>query len=153
MKTAIIGLMQSGKSTLMSAVSRKAPPAPGKVSINEMVVPVPDERLDWLKQRYEPKKTTHANIDCLDVPGFDFTSEHGRSASRRLLGELKTVELLVCVLRSFQDSSVAAYRNRVDPLQDMRELKTELLLSDLELVSNRIERIEKELKRPSKDRA
>ena len=82
MKAALIGLLQSGKSTILSAVSGKALHAPGSVAIEEAIVPVPDERLDWLFEYYKPKKEVHATIDCLDVPGLNFADEHGRAAGR-----------------------------------------------------------------------
>ena len=153
MKVALVGLIQSGKSTLLSAISGKAMRAAGSVSIEEAIVPVPDERLDWLTGLYKPKKTVHGTIDCLDLPGFNFTDEHGRAAARRLINKIRTVELLVFVVRAFADETVAAYRNSVDAARDLEELKTELLLADLELVTTRIERLEKQVKRPTKTQA
>lgn len=153
MKVALIGLLQSGKSTLLSAVSGRVMPQAGSVNIEEAIVPVPDERLSWLTGLYKPKKTTAATIDCLDLPGFNFTDEHGRAAARKLVNQIRVVDLLVLVVRAFEDSSVAAYRNRVEPKKDLEELKTELLLADLELVSTRIERLEKQIHKPTKTQA
>ena len=84
MKVALVGLLQSGKSTLLSAVSgRDITGMSGQ--IEEAMVNVPDERLDWLTGLYKPKKTVHGTIDCLDVPGFNYSDEHTRAASRRLI--------------------------------------------------------------------
>ncbi|GAI88554.1 unnamed protein product [marine sediment metagenome] len=105
MKVALIGLLGSGKSTVFSAVSGRTIPPPGAAAIEEAIVSVPDERLDWLTDFYKPKKTVHATIDCLDLPGFNFTDEHGRAAARRLINKIRTVELLVLVLRAFEDRS------------------------------------------------
>jgi len=80
MKVALLGLLQSGKSTILSAMSGKSIPPIGSTAIEEAIVPVPDARLDWLTEYYKPKKTTYATIDCLDLPGFNFTDEHGRAA-------------------------------------------------------------------------
>ena len=153
MKVALLGLLQSGKSTILSAVSGKAIPPIGSTSIEEAIVPVPDERLDWLKEYYNPKKTTHATVDCLDLPGFNFTDEHGRAAARRLINQIRTVELLVLVVRAFENPTVPPYRNTVEPARDLAELKTELLLADLELVATRIERLEKQVHKPTKTQA
>lgn len=153
MKAALIGLLQSGKSTILSAVSGRALPAPGTVVIEEAIVPVPDARLDWLTDYYKPKKTVHATIDCLDVPGFNFADEHGRAAARRLINQIRTVDMLVMVVRAFDDPSVPAYRNSVNPARDLAELKTELLLADLELVTTRIEKLEKQVHKPTKTQA
>jgi GTP-binding protein YchF len=153
MKVALIGLLQSGKSTILSSLCGKAIPAIGSTSIEEAIVPVPDERFDWLTEFYKPKKTTHATIDCLDLPGFNFTDDHGRAAAKRLIGQIKTVELLVLVVRAFEDPSVPPYRNSVDPARDLAELQTELLLADLELVTTRIGNLEKQVHKPTRAQA
>ena len=153
MKAALIGLMQSGKSTLLAAITGKQVEAVGSVAIEEAMVAVPDERLDWLTELYKPKKTVHGTIDCLDLPGFNFMDEHGQAAARRLINKIRTVELLVCVVRAFEDETVAAYRNRVDAVRDLEELRTELLLADLELVTTRIERLQVQIKKPTKTQA
>ena len=150
MKTALLGLMQSGKSTIFSAVSGKAIPAMGATAIEEAIVPVPDTRLDWLETVYKPKKKTRATIDVLDLPGFSFLDEHGRAAARRLIGQIRTADMLVLVVRAFDDPAVPAYRNSVDWKRDLAELQTELLLSDLELVTTRIEKLEKQVHKPTK---
>ncbi|MHC4205070.1 MAG: DUF933 domain-containing protein [Planctomycetota bacterium] len=153
MRVALVGLLQSGKSTILASLSGKAIPAIGSASIEEAIMPVPDERFDWLTELYKPKKTTHATIDCLDLPGFNFTDEHGRAAARRLIGQIRTVELLVLVVRAFDDPSVPPYRNAVDPARDLAELQTELLLADLELVTTRIGNLEKQVHKPTRAQA
>jgi GTP-binding protein YchF len=152
-KVALLGLLQSGKSTIFSAISGKPVPPMGSTAIEEAIVPVPDERLDWLTEYYRPKKTIHATIDCLDLPGFNFTDDHGRAAARRLINQIRTVDLLVLVVRAFDDPVVPPYRDSVDPARDLGELKTELLLSDLELVATRIGRLEKQIHKPTKTQA
>lgn len=142
MKVAIIGLMQSGKSTLVSAVSGKAVPPVGSVSIEEVIVPVPDERLDWLTDLYKPKKTVHGTIDCLDLPGLSFSEESSRTAARRLFGQVRTVDMFVIVVKG--------YGAGANPAGDVSDLQIELLLSDLELVTTRIERLEKQIHKPTK---
>jgi GTP-binding protein YchF len=153
LKVALLGLLQSGKSTILSAVSGKKIPPIGSTSIEEAIVPVPDERLGWLTEYYKPKKTTYATVDCLDLPGFNFTDDHGRAAARRLINQIRTVELLVLVVRSFENPAVPAYRNKVHPAGDLAELRTEMLLADLELVATRIERLEKQVHKPTKTQA
>lgn len=145
MKVAIAGLMQSGKSTLVSAISGKPVPPPGAVAIEEVVVPVPDERLDWLTELYKPKKTVHATIDCLDLPGMSFADEHTRAAARRLFNQVRTVDMFVIVVRAFDGAT--------DPAASLSDIRTEFLLSDLELVATRIERLEKQIHKPTKTQA
>lgn len=153
MKVALLGLLQSGKSTLLAGVSGKEVPPMGTTHIVEAIVPVPDERLVWLTDLYKPKKTVHATVDCLDVPGFNFQDDQGRSGARRLIDKIRTSDMLVLVVRAFEDASVPAYRSSVDPARDLAELQTELLLADLELVMTRIERLEKQITRPTKTQA
>ncbi|MHC4620869.1 MAG: DUF933 domain-containing protein [Planctomycetota bacterium] len=153
MKVALLGLLESGKSTIFSAMSGKGISPVGSTTIEEAMVAVPDERLDWLADYYKPKKTTYATIDCLDVPGLNFTDDHGRAASRRLINQIRTVDLLVVVVRAFAEPAVPMYRNSVDAARDLAELRTELLLADLELVATRVERLEKQVNKPTKTQA
>jgi hypothetical protein len=153
MQVALLGLMQSGKSTIFSALSGKDIPPMGATAVEEAVVPVPDTRLEWLTDLYKPKKTVHATIDVLDLPGFSFRDEHGRAAARRLIGQIRTVDMLVLVIRAFDDPAVPPFGGSVDPKRDLADLRTELLLADLELVTTRIERLEKQVHKPTKTQA
>jgi GTP-binding protein YchF len=150
MKAALIGLLQSGKSTILAGLCGKAIPAAGAMTIEEAIVPVPDERFGWLAEYSKPKKTTHATIDCLDVPGFNFSDDHGRAAARRLITQIRTVDLLVLVVRAFENPAVPPYRATLNPARDLAELQTELLLADLELVTTRVEKLEKQVHKPTK---
>ena len=150
MKAALIGMVQSGKSTLMSVMSGKDVPPMGSTKIVEAVVPVPDERLDWLDGFYQPKKKVNATVDCLDMPGFSFTDDGSRTTARRQLDEIRTADMLVLVIRGFENPTVAPYRGRIDPKSDLAELMTELLLADLEIVMNRISRLEVQVMRATK---
>jgi GTP-binding protein YchF len=153
LKVALIGLMQSGKSTVLSAICGKEPAPAGSTDFHEQMVAVPDDRLDWLTALYQPKKTVHATVDCMDMPGISFMDEHGRTAARRFFNQVRTVDMFVVVVRAFENPSVPAYRNSVDPARDLEELKTEMLLADLELVTTRIERLEKSVHKPTKTQA
>ena len=150
LKVALIGLMQSGKSTVLSAISGKEPAPMGSMDLHEQMVYVPDDRLDWLTELYQPKKTVHATVDCMDMPGISFTDEHGRTAARKFFNQVRTVEMFVIVVRAFENPSVPTYRSTVNPARDLDELRTEMLLADLELVTTRIERLEKSVHKPTK---
>jgi len=153
LKVALLGLLQSGKSTILAGLSGKAIPPVGSTKIEEAIVSVPDVRLDWLTEYYKPKKITYAMLDCLDLPGFNFTDEHGRAAARRLINQIRTSDLLVLVVRAFENPAVPPYRDSINPARDLMELRTELLLTDLELVTTRIEKLEKQLHKPTKAQA
>ena len=150
MKVALVGLNQSGKSSLLSAISGKEPAPIGATHTEEAVVPVPDERLDWLTELYRPQRTVRATVDCLDLPGLSFLDDSSRTAARRLITQLRTIDMFVLVIRAFADESVPPYRSSVDPRRDVSELQTEFLLTDLELVITRIEKLEKDVKKASK---
>ena len=141
MKVALLGLLQSGKSTLFSAISGKQMAHAGSAEIDQAVVACPDERIDWLSTIYKPDKKVYATIDCLDVPGLNFSDDHGRTAARRLIDQVRTVDMLALVIGAFDNSA--------DPGKDLADLRTELLLTDLALVTTRIENLEKQTKKPT----
>lgn len=151
MKVALIGMMQSGKSSLLSAVSGKTWEPTPTMAVSEETINVPDSRIDWLTNHYNPKRTVYSTIECIDFPGFYFTDDAGRSAARRQLAEARMAGMLVLVVRAFEDDTVAAYRGSVNPERDLRELNEELLLADLELITTRIERLEKAIQKHSKN--
>ncbi len=151
MQAALIGLTQSGKTTLFSAVTeghRHAGAAAGHHT-DKAVVKVPDIRLGVLAEIYKPNKTTHATIEFLDLPGLSFVDEARRQEARRTVAQARQADMLVWVVRAFANSQVAAYRDRLNPAADYEELKTELLLADLELIANRIEKLEKSITKPT----
>ena len=145
MKVALLGLMQSGKSMLFSAISGKAMLPAGTTNIEQAVVASPDERIVWLTAHYKPKKTVYATIECLDVPGLNFADDHGRAAARRLIDQIRTVDMIALV--------IGAYESSANPAKDLIDLRTELLLTDLALVTTRIEKLEKDAHKPSKTQA
>lgn len=150
MKSAFIGPPQSGKSTLAGAVTGIAPESHGLPQVRHAVVRVPDPRLAVLATMYNPKKVTEATIEYIDVPGFSLADPHGRDEFKRFLPEIRLAELLVVVVRAFDNAAVPAYRKRVDAAADLNEVREELLFADLETITNRIERIEKSMKKPTK---
>ncbi|MGD0573494.1 MAG: DUF933 domain-containing protein [Sedimentisphaerales bacterium] len=145
MKVALLGLMQSGKSTLFSAISGKAMLPAGTTNIEQAVIASPDERIEWLTNLYKPKKTVHATIECLDVPGLNFADDHGRAAAKRLIDQIRIVDMIALVIGAYEDSA--------NPAKDLIDLRTELLLTDLALVTTRIEKLEKDAHKPSKTQA
>ncbi len=137
--------MQSGKSTLFSAISGKAMLPAGTTNIEQAVIASPDERVEWLTNLYKPKKTVHATIECLDVPGLNFSDDHGRAAAKRLIDQIRIVDMIALVIGAYDDSA--------NPAKDLIDLRTELLLTDLALVTTRIEKLEKDAHKPSKTQA
>lgn len=150
MKAAIIGLPLSGKSTLFTAVTSVKPQPHDAANAHQAAVKVPEPRFDFLVDLYKPKKITHATLDFVDVPGFSLADAHGQAELRRHLPAVRTCDLLILVVRDFANPTVPPYRNRVDRQADLAELREELIFADLETVTNRIERLEKALQKPTK---
>ncbi len=152
MRAALIGLPQSGKSTLFAALAEAGG---SNVHLDRpdqehlAVVKVPDERLDWLEEHYKPKKKTHAEIEFLDVPGMDLSTEAGRRHARTHWPAIRQSDMIVIVLRDFRNDSVPPYRGRVNPADDLEELRSEMLFSDLEQVAGRIEKLQAAVRKPT----
>ena len=152
MRVALIGPPQSGKSVLFAAVAEAGgshidlsrPDQP-----HLAVVKVPDERLDWLAELHKPQKFTPAELEFLDLPGFDLSSEAGRSRTRAHWTAMQQSDMLVFVVAGFDNPSVGAYRDKVDPARDVDELKQEMLFADLERVMARVEKLEAAVKKPT----
>ena len=155
MRAALIGPPMSGKSTLFAAVAEAGGSA---VHLDRpdtehlAVVKVPDERLEWLFELFQPKKCVHAEIELLDVPGLDLTDEAARQRSRMHWPAVRQSDVLVLVLRDFHDDSTPPYRDRVDVAADLDELTAEMLFSDLEQVAARIHKLQAQLKKPTPER-
>jgi GTP-binding protein YchF len=145
--------MQSGKSTLFSAISGKSMLPSGTTNIEQAVVASPDERIVWLTGHYKPKKTVYATIECLDVPGLNFAGDHGRAAARRLIDQIRTVDMIALIIGAYEKSANPASGELVESAKDLIDLRTELLLTDLAVVTTRIEKLEKEIHKPTKTQA
>lgn len=146
MKLGILGLPQSGKTTLFQALTHgqiESGSSRGeKVHLGS--VRVPDSRLDYLRDFFHPKKFTPARVEYVDAPAVETAGrERGALAS---LTALRDVDAFVLVVRAFDDPSVAHAMGTVDAPRDAAWLVGELLLEDLAVVERRLERIEKALK-------
>jgi GTP-binding protein YchF len=143
MEFGILGLELSGKTTLFSLLTgHLTQGAPGKKETHVGVAQVPDVRLMRLAELFQPKKTTPATVRFVDVPGIAKGS--GQSLN---LPELRTMDGLAVVLRAFASDAVPHPEGNVDPSRDIELLETEMLLADLTVVSNRLERLGNELKK------
>ena len=143
MKVGIVGLPSSGKTTLFKALTRGTvrtdSSQTGKANIG--VVSVPDHRIDYFAKQYNPKKITYASIEFIDGAAR-IAQDQGRTKfGSDFFADVRQVDTLVHVVRGFTNLA----GDPPSPVQDVQTLNDELLLSDLQLVENRIERIEKQL--------
>ncbi|HEY0868321.1 MAG TPA: DUF933 domain-containing protein [Fimbriimonas sp.] len=136
MKVALIGYSQSGRSTLYRAAAQ------GMAKGDVTAVPVPDSRFDAIVAQVKPKKVTPATVILHD--DLDPISSTGKAFSLKLLDQAKKAELLLHVVRAFE-SPTSAYHAEVDPLRDQEAVDVELVLSDLQIVENRLERLSKSM--------
>ena len=149
MRLGLIGPPQSGKTMLFSAITGRAIDPAAAVQEQMASVSMPDERLEWVAQQQRPKRVTPASLEFVDVPGFSLATAHGRAEFLRHVPSLRQCDGLVAVVRGFADVSVPAYRERIDPPADLKELREELLLADLEQVTNRLDRLDKQSRKPT----
>ncbi len=155
MRVALVGPPLGGKSTVFAAVAEAGG---SRVHLERAdtehlaVVKVPDERLEWIYEHYKPKKCVHAEIEFLDVPGLDLSTEPARQRARNHWPAVRQSDMLVMVLRNFHNEAAPPYRGRVDFDADLAELAEEMLFSDLEQVAARIEKLAAALKKPAPDR-
>jgi ribosome-binding ATPase len=149
MKLGIIGLPNSGKTTLFNALTggdyETSAVSSGQFEVNMAVVNVPDARLDVLEAMYKAKKKVFATIVYTDVGGLDKGIGDG-GLEGPLRNELQQVDGYVHVVRAFESDVVPHPYNSVDPQRDLETLDGEFLLLDTLAVENRIERIENELR-------
>jgi ribosome-binding ATPase len=152
MKTAIIGLPMVGKTSLFTILTGvHEATRVGLMEARVGITKVPDARLDALAKIFEPPKITHAVVEYLDFPAI--SKEALRDPS--YLGSLRVADALAHVLRVFQSDTVPHEKGSVDPLRDLDDVETELILSDLVVVEKRMERLDKDrrkAKSPELDR-
>jgi len=152
MKTAIIGLPMVGKTSLFTILTGvQSDTRIGSTAVRTGVARVPDSRLEALAGLFEPPKVTHATVEYVDMPSI--SKENLRDPS--YLASLRVVDAFAHVLRLFPDETVPHEKGSVDPLRDMEDVETELILSDFVVVEKRLERLDKDrkkIKNPELDR-
>jgi len=149
MRLGIIGLPQSGKTTLFNALTRGNQPtgiATGKIEIHTAVVDVPDPRVDVLSKMFNPKKTIYAKVTYADIAGLDGSA--GKSGiSGTLLNQLTQMDGFIHVVRVFEDDNVPHPQGSVDPHRDLETMNAEFVLNDLIAVERKLERLAEERKK------
>lgn len=153
MKLGIIGLPQSGKTTIYNALTRSNQPTEmsGKMQVHTAVVDVPDPRVTRLSEMYNPKKTAFAKVTYSDIAGIEGSGKG--DISGQMINELGQMDGFLNVVRCFESDNVPHLSGSVDPIRDIQAMDSELLLTDLIVVERRIERLMDERKKGGRDKA
>jgi len=152
MKTAIIGLPMTGKTslfTILTGVHQET--RIGSTAARTGVAKVPDARVEALGEFFQPPKITHAVVEYVDMPSISKESLRDPAS----IASLRNVDAFAHVVRLFADETVPHEKGSVDPSRDVEDVETELILSDLVVVEKRLERLEKDrkkIKNPELDR-
>ncbi len=149
MRLGIIGLPQSGKTTIFNALTRGDQPIGvgiGRMEIHTAVVDVPDERVDRLTEIFNPKKTIYAKVNYSDIAGLGGASDKGE-ISGQLLNQLTQMDGFIHVVRVFENPSVAHVHETIDPKRDVELMDQELMLNDQIMVERKLEKLAEERKK------
>jgi GTP-binding protein YchF len=143
----IIGLPNSGKSTIFNALTAlcvAAQPYPFcTIDPNVGVVPVPDARLAALARLVKPEKVTPTTIEFVDIAGLIKDAHKGEGLGNKFLGHIRAVDAIAHVVRCFQAENVPHIYADIDPGRDAEVVETEIIISDLELVEERLHKLER----------
>ena len=147
LKAGIVGLPNVGKSTLFNAITKKqiliANYPFATIEPNVGVVTVPDGRLDYLCNLYNPKSVVPTTFEFIDIAGLVSGASKGEGLGNKFLSHIREVDAIVEVIRCFDNPGITHVSGSTDPIRDMEIINTELILADLEIIENRLDKIEK----------
>lgn len=151
----IVGLPNVGKSTLFKALTRNPVDINNypfcTIEPNVGIVKVPDERLQKLSDMSQTEKIVPAVVEFVDIAGIVKGASEGEGLGNKFLQNIREVDAIAQVVRVFNNDNIIHVHNKIDPLDDMDTINTELILADLETVTKRIEKLKKEARGNDKE--
>ena len=151
----IVGLPNVGKSTLFNAITNQKILAENypfaTIEPNVGVVTVPDERMDKLKEMYNPERFIPTAYEFTDIAGLVKGASKGEGLGNKFLSHIREVDAIVEVVRCFDDGKIIHVDGDIDPIRDIETINLELAIADLDIINNRLERVSKKA-RTTKDK-
>jgi len=147
----IVGLPNIGKSTTFNALT-KAQNAEAQnypfctIEPNKAIVPVPDKRLEELAKIVNPEKIQYSTIDFVDIAGLVKGASKGEGLGNQFLSNIREVEMILHMVRCFEDPNVVHVEGDINPLRDIEIIETELIYADITQLEKKIERLKKQAK-------
>ncbi len=147
----IVGLPNIGKSTTFNALT-KAQNAEAQnypfctIEPNKAIVPVPDKRLDALAKIVVPDKIQHSTIDFVDIAGLVKGASKGEGLGNKFLSNIREVEVILHMVRCFDDENVVHVEGGIDPVRDIEIIETELIYADITQLDKKCDRLKKDSK-------